>query len=387
MHICLVTPSFPPMVDGGVAIATGRLAAGLTRRGHHVTVLTAPPDNRPEALRETRATPGALAVVYHDVSEPQFEPRQLADLCNWLRHHHEQHPFDIILAYFIYPSGYLAIQLGEALGLPVICSCRGNDISKDMFVAPSILETVLRRSTRLIFVSASLLDMADTLVPCRHKASVVANSVDCTQFASSAQKTPLRSQSQSKTVVLGTSGLMRWKKGIDLLLPLIREINTAHDVRFHLAGYGLDEAIDRQIASFLSRYQLQDRVAILGPLPHDDMPQALGQMDIYLTTSYQEGMPNGVLEAMACALPVVATAADAIPELVQDGITGYLCRMGDLNTLLARCRDLIEQPLTRWQMGEAGRARAQRLFHPARELTGVETNLKLALNTFQNAAN
>jgi glycosyltransferase involved in cell wall biosynthesis len=171
---------------------------------------------------------------------------------------------------------------------------------------------------------------------------------------------------------------MRWKKGIDLLLPLMRELNAMHDVRFHIAGYGLDRTIDDQITSFLTHHQLQDRVVVLGPLPHRQMPRALRQMDIYLTTSYQEGMPNGVLEAMACALPVVATAADGIPELVQDGLTGYLCPMGDLEALVASCCHLIEQPLTRRRMGRAGRARAQQVFHPERELAAVEASLQLA---------
>ncbi len=374
MHICLVTPSFPPMVDGGVAIATGRLAAGLARRGHQVTVLTSPPA---ESLAPSQIgmLPEALAVFYHDVSDPLHDPHRLADLCGRLRRRHKRQPFDIVLAYFIYPSGYLAIRLGDVLGLPVVCSCRGNDISKDMFITPDILDAVLRQSTRLIFVSASLLDMADTLVPCRHKASVVANSVDGTQFSPVVDP----AASPSHPVVLGTSGLMRWKKGINLLLPLILKLNATHDVRFHLAGYGLDEAIDGLIASFLKQHQLRDRVAVLGPLPHGEMPQALRQMDIYITTSYQEGMPNGVLEAMACALPVVATAADAIPELVQDGVTGHLCRMGDLEALLTSCRNLIEQPLTRRRMGDAGRARALHRFHPERELTAVEAHLQLAL--------
>jgi len=372
MHVCLVTPSFPPMVDGGVAIATGRLAIGLTRRGHQVTVLTETPADHLKPTADI--IPEELTVIYHEVKEPLHKPDCLAELCDRLTRRHEQTPFDIILAYFVYPSGYIAIQLGDVLGLPVVCSCRGNDISKDMFVAPDILDTVLRQSSRLIFVSASLLDMADTLAPCRHKASVVANSVDCTQFSPLAQY----AMSPHRPVVLGTSGLMRWKKGIDLLLPLIRELNASHDVRFHLAGYGLDDTIDDQIASFLKHHQLQDRVVTLGPLPHSQMPQALRQMDIYLTTSYQEGMPNGVLEAMACALPVVATAADGIPELVQDGITGYLCSMGDLETLVACCSHLIEQPLTRQRMGKAGQLRAQHLFHPERELAAVEANLQLA---------
>ncbi len=375
MHICLVTPSFPPMIDGGVAIATGRLAAGLMRRGHRVTVLTAPA--APLAPSEVDMAPKSLTVIYHEVSEPLLDTSRLVDLCKRISRHHEQQPFDMILAYFIYPSGYLAVRLGATLELPVVCSCRGNDISKDMFTTPDIIDTVLRQSTRLIFVSASLLDMADTLVPCRHKASVVANSVDSRQFRPLAR----RVAPSCHPVILGTSGLMRWKKGIDLLLPLIKELCATHDIRFYVAGYGLDDAIDHQMASFLTDHQIQDRVEVLGPLPHSQMAQALRQMDIYVTASYQEGMPNGVLEAMACALPVVATAADGIPELVQEGITGHLCPMGDLEALLASCRHLIENPLMRQTMSEAGRARIQRHFHPEGELAAVEASLQLALGT------
>ena len=101
-------------------------------------------------------------------------------------------------------------------------------------------------------------------------------------------------------------------------------------------------------------------------------------MDLYVNTSYQEGMPNGVLEAMACALPVVATDADGTPDLVQDGVTGYLCPMGDLDAFVARCRTLITQPRLRQRMGRAGRRRVQQHFQPEQEARAVETVLWLA---------
>jgi glycosyltransferase involved in cell wall biosynthesis len=276
-----------------------------------------------------------------------------------------------MLAYFVYPSGYLATIVGDHLGVPAVCSCRGNDISKDLFIDPTTLTTVLQRSARLLFVSASLLHMADTLVPCHSKATLVANGVDCTIFTPAASA----AQRESQPVVLGTSGLMRWKKGVDLFLPLIRELCPTHEVRILIAGYGLDARVEQQMADFLRRHHLRERVTILGPLPHERMVGALRQMDIYVTTSYQEGMPNGVLEAMACALPVVATAADGIPQLVEDGVTGFLCPMGDLATLVARCRTLITQPALRRRMGQAGRQRVQHDFHPDREAQAVENVL------------
>jgi len=362
MHICLLTPSFPPMVDGGVAISTGRLVQCLLRRGHQITVVTAAPpahSGGSPSIPLGVVHPG-MAMHYGLVEDPSRAAPAVEALRVWAQAQHQREPFDVILAYFVYPAGYLATVLGEVLGIPVVCSCRGNDISKEMFITPEIIAAVLTRSTRLIFVSASLLHMADTLVPCRAKATVVANAVDSTLFTPDTSAIP----AAPRAVVVGTSGLMRWKKGIDLFLPLIRTLCAMHDVQILVAGYGLDAAIDQYMSDFAERYDLGQQLEITGPLPHQQMVQALRRMDLYVNTSYQEGMPNGVLEAMACALPVVATDADGTPDLVQDGVTGYLCPMGDLDTLVARCRTLITQPSLRQRMGQAGRRRVQQHFQP-----------------------
>jgi glycosyltransferase involved in cell wall biosynthesis len=201
---------------------------------------------------------------------------------------------------------------------------------------------------------------------------VVANAVDHTCFTPGTV-TPAQ---PARLVVVGTSGILRWKKGIDLLLPLSFRLCTAHpEVRILIAGYGLDAATEEQIGDFLEGSGLSRRIEITGPLPHAQMVRALQRMDIYVNTSYQEGMPNGVLEAMACALPVVATDADGTPALIEDGITGYLCKMGDLGTLLTRCSHLITHPALRQRFGQAGRRRVQQHFHPDQEAAAVEAVL------------
>ena len=376
MHICLLTPSFPPMVDGGVAIATGRLVASLLQRGHQLTVVTtAPPaDVAAGTVTPSMATQQGLSLHYGLVQDPWRAASAVAALGAWAQAQHRACPFDVILAYFIYPAGYLATVLGELLGVPVVCSCRGNDVSKEMFITPEIIATVLARSTRVICVSSSLLRMADTLVPCRARATVVANAVDSAMFAPDATIAP----APPRPVVVGTSGLMRWKKGIDLFLPLLRWLCATPAVRVLIAGYGLDAAIDQQLADFLDCHGLRQQVDMTGPLPHPQMVHALRRMDLYVSTSYQEGMPNGVLEAMACALPVVATDADGTPDLVQEGVTGYLCPMGDLDALVRRCRTLMARPLLRQRMGQAGRLRVQQHFHPDQEATAVEAVLRQA---------
>src|SRR5215470_14950389 len=152
MHICLLTPSFPPMVDGGVAISTGRLVQCLSQRSHQITVVTTAPSEGSPGRPPGIVQPG-LTLHYGLVEDPLRAAPAVEALRVWAQAQHQMQPFDVILAYFIYPAGYLATVLGEALHIPVVCSCRGNDISKDMFIAPDSLAAVLTRSARLIFVS------------------------------------------------------------------------------------------------------------------------------------------------------------------------------------------------------------------------------------------
>ena len=381
MHIGLLTPSFPPLVDGGVAIATGRLAEQLRRRGHQVTVITAEPTEArfmpaPGRLANAAVETDGLSIHYRFMNDPLRTPSATTAFYAWAERYHRQQPFDVMLAYFVYPGGYLGVTLGERLGVPVVCSCRGNDISKDIFMDAETVARVLQHSTGLIFVCDSLLQMADTLVSCRDKAALVPNAVDSDLFVPGKQRrqAPLR-------VVLGTSGVLRWKKGIDLFLSLAHRLCTEHDVRIRIAGYGLDVETDCRIADFLQRHDLSRQVELSGPMPHHKIVDVLQQLDVYVNTSYQEGMPNGVLEAMACGLPVVATDADGTPALVQDGVSGFLCRKGDLDALTRCCKRLIEQPVLRRQLGQAGRQRILRDFQPACEAAAVEAVLRNALST------
>ena len=103
MHICLITPSFPPMVDGGVAVATGRLVTRLAERGHRITVLTAPPAEQVSSGSHG-ATANGFALYYRFVEEPLRVPQALTEWLDWIKVKHQQQAFDVILGYFVYPG-------------------------------------------------------------------------------------------------------------------------------------------------------------------------------------------------------------------------------------------------------------------------------------------
>src|SRR5205085_12513615 len=95
----------------------------------------------------------------------------------------------------------------------------------------------------------------------------------------------------------------------------------------------------------------------LGFVPHDELERLYARAAVVVLPSYREGLPLCVLEAMAHGRPVVASAVGGIPELVEDGVTGYLAEPGDVEGLRAALRRLLDDPTLRRRMGAAARRR------------------------------
>jgi glycosyltransferase involved in cell wall biosynthesis len=87
-----------------------------------------------------------------------------------------------------------------------------------------------------------------------------------------------------------------------------------------------------------------------------------------LLPSLQDGLPNTLLEGMACARPVIASSVGGIPDALHDGENGLLVPPGDVDALAAATLQLLSQPDRREQLGNAARATVIRDFSPAREL-------------------
>jgi colanic acid/amylovoran biosynthesis glycosyltransferase len=95
----------------------------------------------------------------------------------------------------------------------------------------------------------------------------------------------------------------------------------------------------------------------LGFVPHDELGDLYDRAAVVVCPSYREGLPLCVLEAMAHGKPVVASAVGGIPELVEDGVTGFLVEPGDVAGLRAAIERLLADPMLRRRLGLAARAR------------------------------
>ena len=164
-------------------------------------------------------------------------------------------------------------------------------------------------------------------------------------------------------VVLGTVGRLAAVKDQASLLQAFHLLvsNTPHlrdTVRLVLVGDGpLRASLEQQIAA----YGIGELVWLAGD--RQDVPPLLQAMDIFVLPSLAEGISNTVLEAMATGLPVVATNTGGNPELVEEGVNGYLCPVQEPQALASAMLRLIQSPQERSRMGKNGLERVRQDFH------------------------
>ena len=152
-------------------------------------------------------------------------------------------------------------------------------------------------------------------------------------------------------LALGTVASLTEKKApwlfLEIAEALVREFDDLTVV--HVGGGPLREAVE----AWLARSPGRGRIRLLGP--RDDVEQILPALDVFLLNSVYEGLPNVILEAMACGVPVVAPDVGGCGELVRHGGAGFLVNRASRDDLLAASRSLLADPALRDQFGREAR--------------------------------
>lgn len=120
-------------------------------------------------------------------------------------------------------------------------------------------------------------------------------------------------------------------------------------------------------------------VVFTGERPMEDVAVILAEADAFVLASRWEGLPISVIEAMMAGLPVVASRVGGLPELVADGVTGYLVPPGDAGALAAALAKLAGDPAAAARMGQAGRRRALAAFTAERMVAGTRSLYQMLL--------
>ena len=158
--------------------------------------------------------------------------------------------------------------------------------------------------------------------------------------------------------VVGAVANLRPVKGLDVLVEaaaLLRE--EFPQARFRVGGEG-DER--RHLTQLIHKHRLDERFHLVGV--QNDVPGFLAGLDIAVLPSRAEGMSNAVLEYMAAARPIVASAVGATPDVIEDGVHGLLVPTGNPSALADGIARLLRSPSLARRMGSAARRRASERF-------------------------
>jgi glycosyltransferase involved in cell wall biosynthesis len=173
-------------------------------------------------------------------------------------------------------------------------------------------------------------------------------------------------------------GRLAAAKGLPILLESLAMLVRSHpDIILTVVGDGPDRKTLEQMASQLG---LANNVNFVGYQSQAEVRAQMQQTDVFVMSSFAEGIPVVLMEAMAAGVPVVATQIAGISELVENGINGYLVPPGDIDTLTERIETLLTHSQIRKQFGTAGRATVERDFNINREVTRLHCVMVSALH-------
>ena len=363
MKLLLLNYEFPP-VGGGAANATAFLARALVAQGHDVTVLTtafgalrgATTENGVAVLRVRTGRRNA------DRSTPSDMLAFLAAALGPALRLARRRRFDATIAFFTIPSAPLAMALRLLFGIPYVVSLRGGDVPDFVpeirhihrAIAP-LRRAVLKRARVIVANSASLARLSESIDP--FPVQVIPNGVDASIFAPGAASAR-HADDEFRILFVGRLNV---QKNVDALIESMAALAALPGPRAVLEIVG-----DGSERPALERLAAQRGVATSlhwsGWLAKPAVIARYQRAHVFVNPSFYEGMPNTILEAMACALPVVATRIGGNDDLVVEGETGFLVGVAAPHEVTEALQRLRTDPKLGARLGERGRQRVVEAF-------------------------
>ncbi|HEX2207917.1 MAG TPA: glycosyltransferase family 4 protein [Longimicrobium sp.] len=337
---------------GGASTMVEVLARGLAARGHAVVVFTRPGSRLYQALHADLP----CEPILHGVD---FPPATIARCLRAFRRHRTQ-----VVVSSILTDSRLTVPAARLAGIPVVARRVGVDPFGGGWVQGMYDRMVHVYVANSLATRRAMLDSAPWLDPSR--VELVYNGVDAAGIAATP---PARLGLPPDALAVGFVGRLDPQKGADLLPELWERVQAAHPhAHLVIAGAGSCEAGMRE------RFGASDRVHWLGF--RRDAHAVVRALDVLLVPSRTEAFGLAGAEAMAAGVPVVASTAGGLPEVVVDGKTGLLVPPEDLNATAAAVLRLAGDAGLRARLGRAGREHVLRRFTLDATLNGYESLLE-----------
>ncbi len=247
--------------------------------------------------------------------------------------------FEVIDAHFVYPDGAAAILLGKWLGKPVVVSARGTDMHTfpQYRVPRRWIKWVLREAAALVSVSAALGDSLRALGAPAEKVSVLRNGVDLNLFAPG-DRAALRAELGLRGPLLLSVGHLVPDKGHHLVIEALADLPQ---MNLAIVGEG---PMRGELQSRAESLGVGERIVWVGNVEQQKLVKFYGAADITVLASRAEGMPNVLLESIACGTPVISSDVGGAGEVVTSEDAGILLRERSAGAIAEAVRALMQSP-------------------------------------------
>jgi len=322
-----------------------QLTAALSRRGWDCDVLI--PSPAPEKLEPLAEALGPackrveLMPMEHDVSPALV--RRLVGLLSSGR-------YDIAHAHLVHADWHLAVASAFSPRVPLVSSKHNPDPFRRGPVFRVVERLSLRRYSAVIAISDSLGDFL--------KQTTNVNPVTIHYGLAAPDRPPEREAGEVARLL--AVGRLEEQKAFEIAVQAVASLRSAHPgVRLDIAGEGSER---RRLTRVIQEQGLADSVALLGE--RRDVMELMRRADVLVHPARWEGFGLVLLEAMSAGLPIVASGVGAVPEIVEDGVTGILVPPDDPQALANALSRLIDEPALGRRFGAAGFRRLESAFSP-----------------------
>ena len=350
-------------------------------------------------------------LIHNGVSVTRFGAHKRVDdtLVDWLDlvvKEHRRQQFNVLHAYFLNQAGFIATYAGKYLNIPSVVSIRGNDIEHAAF-DPSKFSQVMyalqnagavtTNASELVKKAKAFFDREIILIP---------NSLDAEHFKPMSrndvladalglnERNPLAPYAQlpqvqgmgsanekdERNLVIGFVGELREKKGLKTLLKAYAQFSRRRRAALLIIGE-VRAGEDKKAFEAFVQYNPTAKIVVTGYISPIDLPAYYSLIDVFVQPSQHDGMPNALLEAMACEKPVIATPVGGILDVVKDGENGILVPVNDGEALANAIQKVLNSTELRNRLGKAARQTVTDGFSLQKELHGnLDVYRKLGLN-------
>jgi len=327
---------------GGSGVVATELGMALAAKGYEIHFVTYRQPVRLDTL--------ASGMYFHEVNVPQYDlfkyqPYELA-LSSKLVDVIKQHQIDILHVHYAIPHAYAAYMAKKMLEdkgvhIPIVTTLHGTDITlvgSHPFYKTAVTFSI-NHSDYVTAVSESLKQNTLDLFGVSKEIKVIPNFIDVNKYEDREPPCGRDVLAEKEEKVITHVSNFRPLKRIMDVMAIFERIIPHVNAKLMMVGQGPE----KEKAEFYCRKNdLENKVLFLGN--SHEIDKILCHSDLFLLPSEQESFGLAALEAMVQKVPVISTNAGGLPEVNQEGVSGYLCEVGDVDRMAEKAVSILTNP-------------------------------------------